>query len=221
MGHREAARRATRQMERIADEIRRARGKLGLSRRELARRSRVARSTLERIEDGRVRVQLDRVFAVASAAGLDLVLNAYPAPGVRLRDTGQMTIAEQIVRVAAHAWRPVLEARAGDKGHAVDLLLVGQDELLDVEIERRIEDFQSQYRHARWKRDLLAEQHQAPVRLILVIEDTRRNRAVVEPHLSLIRSQLPASPRAILTAVRTGRLLGADGLLWLRRRKTE
>lgn len=217
MGSREVARRATRQMQRIADEIRRERAKLGLSQRELARRSGVARSTLERIEDGRVRVQLDLVFTVAAATGLDLVMNAYPAAGMRLRDTGQLTVAEQIVSIAGPAWRPVLEARVGDKGHAVDLLMIGEDELLDMEIERRMEDFQAQYRHDLWKRDLLAEQYQKPVRLVLVVEDTKHNRAVMQPHLPLVRSQLPAGSRAILAALRTGRPLGSDGLLWVRR----
>ena len=78
-------------------------------------------------------------------------------------------------------------------------------------------DFQNQYRRADRKRQALAAQHQRPTRLVLVIEDTRRNRAALEPHMKLIQAALPARSREVLGALRSGRPLGRDGLLWVRR----
>jgi hypothetical protein len=54
------------------------------------------------------------------------------------------------------------------------------------------------------------------VRLVLVIEDTRRNRELVAPHAELIRTALPATPGEILRSIRQGTPLGRDGLLWVR-----
>jgi hypothetical protein len=98
------------------------------------------------------------------------------------------------------------------------MLLFGPDEILHVEIERMLLDFQAQYRSALRKREYLDGLHARPVRLVLAVEDTERNRTAAAPHLALIRSALPAGSRAVLNAVRNGRPLGTDGLLWVRPR---
>ena len=77
-------------------------------------------------------------------------------------------------------------------------------------------DFQGQYRSVSLKRDWLARQHGRPVRLVIAVEDLRSNRAAIAPHMSLIGSILPAGSRRIMDAIRSGRPLGSDGLLWVR-----
>src|SRR5690606_31071832 len=151
------------------------------------------------------------------AAGLDLVLQAYEGSAVSLRDTGQMEIAEAIRRTASAAWRGVTEVAAGPYGRSADLVFYGPEEVIHMEIERGAADFQAQERSAKRKREALAAGESRPVRLVLVIEDARANRAAMEPHAALVRSQYPAGSREVLAALRSGRPLGRDGLLWVRR----
>lgn len=188
-----------------------------MPREHVARRAGVSWSTQRRVEAGDPTVGLDTICAVADAVGLDLVLRAFPGRQPSLRDTGQLEIAARL-RAAAHASLvAALEQPAGTHGEAADLVLFGAEEIVDYEIERLVTDFQAQYRRAALKREALAAQHARPVRLVLTIEDTRRNRIALEAHLDLIRTALPAGSREIMRSVQTGRPLGRDGLLWLRR----
>lgn len=206
-------------MARIAAEVRLARARLAISQTEMARRAEVAHSTIERIEAGTTDVQLSTLTAVAAAAGLDLVLNVYPQHGIRLRDAGQLTLVDQLRRIAGPYWRSRIEVAAGDHGRSADLVFYGAEEIIHVEVERRALDYQAQVRTSLRKREFLASRSDRPVRLVLAIEDTRRNRAAVLPHGDLIHSQLPATSRDVLAALRRGQPLRRDGLLWMRHRK--
>lgn len=209
--------RAAWQAANIGREIRLARVTLALSRRELDRRAGVALSTVSRIERGDPGVQLDTLIAVGAAIGLDVVVKAYPGATPELRDTGQLRIAELLCGEAHAGWRPHLELPAGEHGRAADLVFMRPDEILHIEIERSATDYQAQYRAAAAKREWLAARHARPVRLVLVVEDTRRNRAAVRAHQEVIRKALPAGSRDVLAALRKGEPLGRDGLLWTRR----
>ncbi len=156
---------------------------------------------------------------VAQAVGIDVVLRSYPGRGPSLRDTGQLEMAELIRAVADPSWNVALEVPAGDRGEAIDLVLFGSREIIVVEIDRMLVDFQAQYRRNVRKRDHLAARHQRPVRLVMLIDDTRRNRIVIAEHASLLASVLPAGSREVMQAVRSGRPLGRDGLAWMRRRR--
>lgn len=191
---------------------------LALSRADLRRLSGVAASTVARIERGDPGVQLNTLVAVADAVGLDLVVSVYPGAAPRLRDSGQMVVAEALVAEAHDRWQAHTEVIAGDHGRSADLVFLGPDEVLHLEIERQLTDYQAQVRRAAEKRQHLAAPERRPVRLVLVIEDTPRNRLVVAPFENLIRRQLPATSREILAAIRAGRPLGRDGVLWWRRR---
>ena len=117
--------------------------------------------------------------------------------------------------MAADAYRVTLELGLGN-GRSIDVAFFGPVEIIAAEIERLLADFQAQYRAAAAKRDELALLHRRPVRLILVVADNRRNRAVVSQHAELIRMALPAGSREILKAIRHGEPLGRDGMLWVR-----
>lgn len=210
-------RRAAQQVRRLSRELRTACSRLGISQRDLARRAGVTRVTIARIHDADPSMQVDTLASVLGAAGLDLVLQAYEGATPSLRDAGQMEIAEAIRAPASSSWRPVTEVAAGPYGRSADLVLYGADEVIHIEIERGAEDFQAQERSAKRKREALAAGDARPVRLVLAVEDTRRNRQALAPHERLIRSQYPASSREITAALRSGRPLGRDGLLWIRR----
>jgi transcriptional regulator with XRE-family HTH domain len=213
----EARRRAIRQAERFGIDVRNARADRGLTLKQVAHRAGVSPDTARRIERGDAGAELDTLCAVGAAVGLDLVLQDYPANPPSLRDSGQLIVASYLCSVAHPSWKPQLEVSAGDHGEAIDVGLFGAAEILDVEVDRLILDWQRQYRRNTQKRDYLAAQHRRQVRLVMAIEDTVRNRNAVEPHLALIREALPAGTRQVLRSLRSGEPLGRDGLIWIRR----
>lgn len=169
------------------------------------------------MERGSPAASLTTLCTVTDAIGLDLVVHAYPGRGTSLRDRGQLTIAQYLAESAHPAWTMSLEVTAGDHGQAIDQVFWGSHEILAVEIIRHLGDYQGQYRSVSLKRDWLASQHGRPVRLVLAIEDLRLNRAAIAPHLGVVRSVLPAGSHQVTQALRTGRPLGSDGLMWVRR----
>jgi hypothetical protein len=170
-----------------------------------------------RVMNGDGGVHVDTLCAVTGAVGLHLGAKTYPGTRLSLRDTGQLSIAEYLVGQAHPSLRPALEVPVGDPfGRAADLVFFGPEEILHYEIERGLPDYQASYRSANVKRAALQERHSRAVRLVIVVEDTKRNRALLAPHAVLIRTGLPATSSEILRAIRRGTPLGKDGLLWLR-----
>lgn len=211
-------RRALGQGARIGQEIVLAMSVLGLTTRQVARLAHVAESTVVRLCAGAGGTQLDTLCAVAIAVGLEVSLRAFPGPGPTLRDSGQLEIATGLRAAADSRWRGVMEMSVGDHGRSADLVFFGIDEIIHVEIERTLIDFQAQYRAAVRKREALAARHERPVRLVLAVEETQRNRTRVDPYMPMVRTTLPATSRQIMRSIRTGAALGADGILWVRRR---
>ena len=214
-----AATRARRQAESIGTELRGARATQGLSRLQASRSAGVSPDTVRRVEQGDPGVQLDTLCAVGAAVAIDVVVRGYPGRSPTLRDSGQLEMARLLSSIADSSWRPELEVPAGVHGEAADLGFFGPHEIIDCEIDRLILDLQAQHRRNSAKRDYLNKHHQRPVRLVMVVEDTARNRAVLAPHLLFIRDVLPAGSREVLSSIRSGEPLGRDGLLWLRRRQ--
>lgn len=214
-----AARRAELQAERTGAEIRSARAEHALSRAAVSRKAGVSADTERRVEEGDPSVQLDTLCAVGAAVGLDIVVQTYSGRGPSLRDSGQLRHAEWLREVAHPAWRTEFEVAAGDHGEAADVGLFGPVEIIVTEIDRLLLDFQRQYRRNKQKCDWIASRHQRPVRLMMLIEDTRRNRAAVAEHAAFIESVLPAGSREVLHSLRTGEPLGRNGLIWIRPRQ--
>jgi hypothetical protein len=212
------ARRAQIQAESVGSDIAMARAEHAWTRKEASRRAGVSPDTQRRVEAGDPGVSVLTVCAVGAAVGIDVVVKGYRGRRPSLRDSGQLEMAEQLCALAHPSWKAELELPAGAHGEACDIGFLGPQEIVDTEVDRLMLDFQGQYRRNVAKRDYLAARHQRPVRLVMVVEDTERNRAALAPHLDFIRSVLPASTREVLKALRTGEPLGRDGLVWFRRR---
>jgi transcriptional regulator with XRE-family HTH domain len=202
---------------RIGAELKLARSVHGMSIQAAADRAGVSWSTAVRLELGDANATVATLTAMAEAVGLDLVLRAYPGRAPSLRDTGQLELAKRLLAQLHPSIKPTVELPIGPQGESVDLALFGVDEIVCVEIERRIVDFQEQYRRAARKREAIAAMHRRKVRLVLAIEDTRRNRAALDPHLDVARTALPAGSRRLLRQLAKGEVIGSDGLLWIRR----
>ncbi len=214
---RRGAQRAAAQATSVGQRVQLARASARLTRESAAKRAGIARSTFERIEAGDPGVALGTLVAATDAVGLDLVCQVYPGRDLALRDSGQLNIAQFLSVMAGPAWRVTLEEPAGNHGEAIDMVLWGPDQILAIEIERLMLDYQAQSRRAAVKRDWLAAQHRRPVRSVLVIEDTRRNRAAMAQWTALLSSARPMGSRAVLASLRSGARLGSDGICWIRR----
>jgi hypothetical protein len=162
-------------------------------------------------------VSLDARCRLAAACGHELGWRLYPVATVRLRDSGQLALAQVISRAAHLSWRARLEVpvAAGD-ARAADLLLTGPSEVLHIEIERSLVDLQAQLRSAQLKREALAEGEQRPVRLVIAVPDTPAMRRRLAPFEPLLAQALPASSRDIWRAIRAGEPLNEDGILFVR-----
>src|SRR5439155_26135016 len=93
---------------------------------------------------------------------------------------------------------------------------VGLTEILHIEIERALVDFQAQLRSAQLKREALAAVEARPVRLVIAVPDTRATRARLEPLGDLIARTLPAQSPVIWRAIPSGEPLQRDGILFVR-----
>lgn len=206
-GTRQAA--ATRQ--RLGDEARTLRLAAGLSQEQLAEAAGVSRDWLADFEHGRLKVvDLRRSTVVFACLGQKLVVRGYPV-GAGLRDAGQLRLVERFNARLAPAWRRIAEAVMPIPGdlRAWDELLIGGVRI-GVDAETRPADLQAIGRDMNLKlRDSQAD------RMILLVADTHRNRALVRANVAALRQTFPLDTRTTLAALATGSGPGANGLVLL------
>jgi transcriptional regulator with XRE-family HTH domain len=207
-------------MERIGSDARTTRLALGWTQADVARRARMSQASVSRLEAGDLNLAVSIATRAFAALGMQLVLKAYPADGIGLRDSGQLALAEQIRTLAHPSWRAVLEAPTGEGRQAADVLFIGPGAGIHLELESAFADFQAQLRSGHLKRDALEARLGIPLAFVLVVRDTSRNRTAAQPHAAVIRQALPAGSREVGAAVRGGIPLKRDGFLWLRGPRT-
>ena len=198
-------------------ELRIARVTAGLSQARLASLAGTSQTEVSKAERGLLDISLDARCRLAAACGHELGWRLYPVATVRLRDSGQLALAQMIVAAAHPSWRPRLEAPVapGDP-RAADLILTGSAEILHIEIERALFDLQAQLRAAQLKRELLAQASSQPVRLVMAVPDTSRTRARLAPFAQLLAQTAPTPSRRIWASIRNGEPLGGDGIAFVR-----
>jgi transcriptional regulator with XRE-family HTH domain len=197
---------------RLLADIRRSRVAAGLSQREVARAVGVSHSSLSRLERGRVDdPSLAVLGAVCAVVGLDLALKAYPG-GDPLRDRAQRALLERF-RVVLHAsLRFLVEQPLSIPGdlQSWDGTVVGPQWLCRVEAETAITDGQAlAHRLHRKVRD------DASPLVILLIADTRRNRAAMTLLAPLLGDEFRLDTRGVLGALRRGDRPAASGIVFL------
>ena len=198
-------------------ELRLARLTSGLSQARLAALARVSQREVSNAERTVGDISLEARCRLSAACGHELGWRLYPVSTVRLRDSGQLALAQAIVRAAHPRWTPRLEVPVapGDP-RAADLVLAGATEILHVEIERALVDLQAQLRSAQLKRDALAATDGRPTRLVIAVPDTRTSRARLAPFAELIARTLPARSATTWRVIRAGEALASDGFLFVR-----
>lgn len=189
----------------------------GLTQAQVAQLAGLSQTEVGRAERGVGDHSLDARCRLAAACGHELGWRLYPAATVRLRDSGQLSLAQAITGAAHASWAPRLEVPvAPGDARAADLLLDGTDEIIHVEIERSLVDVQAQLRSAQLKRRAITEREERPVRLIIAVPDTRAARARLAPFRELISRTLPMTSAQVWRALRAGQPLGGDGILFVR-----
>jgi hypothetical protein len=166
---------------------------------------------IARAESGdRAALSIDLVARIAAVLGLQLGASLYP-DGDPVRDRGQLALVGRF-RPRLHEalrWRTeVVIPIAGDQRSADGFIEgVGWDAV--VEAETRLGDIQLVERRAlAKKRDLGAD------RLILLVADTRHDRAVLRLHPELLE-RFPITARACLRALARGEDPGGDAIVVL------
>jgi transcriptional regulator with XRE-family HTH domain len=201
---------------RFGDELRVARAATGLSQALLARRAGVTQAFVSAVERGARAATLDAACRLAAAAGCEVSVKIFPGDGVPLRDSGQLALAEALVAAAHPSCHARLEVPVSDTDRrAADLVLEGADEVLHIEIERRLSDAQAQLRAATLKRAALAKRSALPVRLILALPDRRSTRRLVRELAPLLTRALPVRSDRIRRAIVRGGQVGGDGILFV------
>jgi transcriptional regulator with XRE-family HTH domain len=199
---------------RLGSELRLARTAAGLTQRQLAILVGVSQPFVSLVEHGKRPADLGTACALASAAGSELSLRLFPVATVRLRDSGQLEAVQFIVGRAHPGWHPRIEHPIGER-RAADLVLVGPEQVLHIEVERSLVDFQAQFRAAQLKRAALQEQLARPTRLVIAMPGTRRTRRILAEVLPGLGGALPARTAAVWRAISEGATLGGDGFLLL------
>lgn len=202
---------------RFGQELRLARVAAGLTQRQLGTLAGVTQQRVSRAERGSTAVALDARCRLAAATGHELGWRLYPVASVRLRDSGQLALAQAIVNSAHPVWNVQLEVPVADGDpRAADVILSGPQGVTHIEIERILVDVQAQLRSGQVKRQALAEHIRQRVDFVLAVADTRANHARVAPFVDLLERTLPVTSREAWAAIRAGTPLGGDGILFVR-----
>lgn len=208
--------RAATLVSRLGTELRIARLTAGLTQAQVAAMVGVSQPFVSLVERGRRRADLRTTCALASAAGHELSVRLFPMSTPSLRDSGQLQLVESITGRAHPSWQIRMEEPVGmGDRRSADLLLIGSDQVLHVEVERWLVDLQAQLRAAQLKRQALSEHLGRAVKLIIAVQRTERARNLVAA-LPSISQALPGSSAEAWRAIEHGAPLTADALLFVR-----
>jgi transcriptional regulator with XRE-family HTH domain len=196
----------------VAEELRLARVGAGLSQAEVAREARLSRAAVGRLERGEVASPgFVEVAAAYAVVGLDLSVRSYPS-GDAHRDRGHAQLLERLrVRLPAGVgWR--LEVPFPQHGdlRAWDAVIRLESLLVAVEAETRLRDSQEVQRRLNRKRaDGRAD------RLILLVADTRSNRAFLRSVGDAFMESFPIPGPIALRRLEQGLDPGGDAIIRL------
>jgi transcriptional regulator with XRE-family HTH domain len=196
---------------RFGDELRQARLAAGLSQASVAAAAGLSQQTISRFELGQPpHPDFVQAARVAIMVGLEVRFNCYPAPG-QLRDAGHVGLIGRLLARVAPTARRQLESpvQPGDQ-RAWDVLVQIGTVRIGVIAETRIRDLQALLRRENRKQlDGRVD------RLILLVADTKTNRASLDEAGAILATSFPLRTRAILAALGRGEAPSANGVVVL------
>jgi transcriptional regulator with XRE-family HTH domain len=208
------ARKADQARQEFAREFREARLSAGLSQDHVGRAVGVSGAYVGRIERDLARaLSFELAGRLAGVVGLDLRVQLFAGPA-RLHDEAQVRLLRRFRKRLGSAWEwrlevPVSEApdqRAWDAAgtHSITHITFVSD------AETRLHDSQQLLRRVALKR-----RDGGNPRIVLLVNETRDNRQVLEDADESLRAEFPADTRHALAALDDGLDPGADTLVCL------
>lgn len=196
----------------LGQELRLARVEHGLSQEAVGRAVGLSDTEVGRIERGLIaKVSIVNLSRLLSVVGLELAGRAYPT-GAPLRDKPQLALLARLRQhvAADFMWRT--EVRIGQTGdlRAWDAVLSLGLHRVGVEAETRLTDFQAVDR-----RIALKCRDSGVTDALLLLADTRTNRAAIRNHEMSVRDSFPIPGRQAVQALRDGRLPGGSAIVLL------
>ena len=203
--------RGTRLIRDLGAEIRGARLQRGLSLGRVGAAVGMSGSQLSRLERGlATTVDVPQIGALCGVVGLDLSLRAFPG-GQPVRDAAHLALIGRFRRLLAPSigWRGEVPVTLspGDL-RAWDAVLSAGGRRGAAEFETRPRDLQELQRRL----GLKERDGDADV-LLLVLADTRHNRALVRAHAAELAGQFPVPASMALARLRVGQLPEGNAIL--------
>ena len=207
------ARRETEQaLAHVGRDIRQARLEHDLSQETTARAAGVSPSAVSRLERGVAKqVPLDVVARVAIVVGLVLSIRTFPKAAA-IRDAAHLALLARLRAILPAIARWQTEVPLPNPGdlRAWDALIRLAGVLIGVEAETRVRDAQSLQRRLALKRRDGRVDH-----LILLLADTRNNRAFVRAAPDGLLADFPVPGPVALERLAAGRDPGGDSIILL------
>jgi len=206
------ARRGRQLIVQLGQELRESRIGAGLSQRQIAEAASVSHAHVGRVERGEsVGVSMVLLARLLSIVGLQLAARAFPA-GSTLRDASHVALLKRLQAElpADVRFRTEVPLRGDRDGRAWDARLDLADGSVHVEAETRIRDLQALDR-----RIALKQRDDGADRIVLLVSDTRTNRATVRAAGTLLATRYPLAGRAVLRALRAGKCPDGSGIVLL------
>jgi transcriptional regulator with XRE-family HTH domain len=212
------ARRATIDAVRVGAELRQARVSAGLPLASVGRATGISASQISRIERARApSVTLRQLARIGAVVGLEARVRTYPGPDP-VRDLAHIRLLERL-RVRLHpdlllATEVPLpdpgDQRAWDGWISGSRPTNGLGPSLPVEAESRISDVQAVMRRVHLKLRDAGLGH-----VLLVVADTRADRAAIGAAGALVDASFPVPPRRALQRLAAGEHPGGSALVFL------
>jgi transcriptional regulator with XRE-family HTH domain len=208
-----AGRRARAQVDQVLDDARHARLARGISMARVASALGCSRQLIGLVEHRRLQ-SIDPAFLAryCAAVGLDVSVRAHPG-GAPLRDSGQLRLLARLRTLLGDGWTwrtevPVSADRADRR--AIDAVLTRPGQRIGIEAVSRIGDAQAAVRLITLKQEVVRLRC-----MILLLADTRHNRAAVLAGEPTLRPAFPLRTRTVLRALRAGFPPASNGIVFL------
>ena len=203
-------RRATTIVMDLGRELHQGRLQHGLSQEIVGQAVGMSDTEVGRIERGQIRhVSIVNLSRLLGTVGLELSVRAFPT-GSPLRDKGQLALLGLLQQAVAREISWQSEVPVGGTGdlRAWGAVLRLGDQRMGVEAETRLTDFQATERRI-W---LKCRDSGIP-HAILLLADTRSNRAICRTYSEAIARSFPMPGRLALRALRDGTLPTASSII--------
>lgn len=196
----------------LGNELREGRVGAGLSQADVGRAVGVSTAQVSRIERALLpHVALGDLVGIAATLGLDLSARLYPV-GDPIRDAAHVALLRRL-QARLHptlSWRTEVPLPLAGDRRAWDAVIRGIGFLVAVEAETRLHDVQSMSRRLASKR-----RDGGVDAVILLVADTRHNRAALDAAASGLRSDFSGDARSTLRSLGGGQDPGRSSIIVL------